>query len=52
MDIVFDDQTELLTKDGFKKYQDVNIGDTCLTMRKDNSKLEWNTVNKKFVYDF
>lgn len=47
----FDEQTELLTKDGWKTYERITEEDVCLTMNKDTNLLEWNRINKKFVYD-
>ena len=48
----FDDKTELLTKEGWKCRQDISDEDVCLTMNKESGLLEWNKVNKKFVFDF
>ncbi len=49
----FDDETELLTKRGWLKYTDIEPEkDECLTMNKETELLEWNKINKKYVYDF
>jgi len=46
----FDEETELLTKDGWKKALDVQKSDEVVSMKKDNFQLEWNGINKKVVY--
>jgi hypothetical protein len=47
----FDDKTELLTYNGFKKYTDLNIGDYVLTLNQKTRFLEWNKVNHVFIYN-
>jgi len=47
----FDEETELLTKRGFLKVDDIKEGDVCLTLNKDTGLLEWDEVKKKFVFE-
>jgi len=48
----FDTETELLTKRGFLKHDEILESDEVLTMNKETELLEWNKVNKKFVYSY
>lgn len=46
----FDDKTEILTPDGWKKYTEIEKGDMVMTYNKKKDQLEWNDINEKFVY--
>jgi len=47
----FDIETELLTKRGWLKYQDIKENDVCLTLNKNTDLLEWNSINKKYIFE-
>ena len=47
----FDENTELLTKRGWVRYNDINEHDSALTLNKTTRFLEWNKINEVFVYD-
>jgi len=47
----FDEATQLLTQRGWLNYQDITDGDICLTMNKESQLMEWQPVNRKYVYN-
>jgi len=47
----FSDDTELLTKEGFIKYNNIKIGQEALTLNTITNMLEYNIIKNKFVYD-
>jgi spore cortex formation protein SpoVR/YcgB (stage V sporulation) len=48
----FSEDTEILTKDGWKFKDEVNEGDIIASFNKETRKIEYNPVNKKFEYDY
>ncbi len=42
------EDTEILTKDGWKGYQDINIGDSIYTMNLDSNQMELSEVKRMF----
>lgn len=47
----FDDQTEILTPDGWMTHDKLNNGSTVMSLNRDTGKLEWNKVQAVFRYD-
>ena len=47
-----DDKTEALTKDGWKKHNEIKVGDDILTLNMESGKSEWKTVDKLFEDDY
>ena len=45
----FDSETELLTKDGWKNYQDVSVGDETLSLNPETEEVEWKPIIDKVV---
>lgn len=45
-----DDQTEILTTAGWKRYNEVAVGDTALTIRPDGATAEWQPVQAVNVF--
>lgn len=48
----FDSETEMLTREGWKKYQEVKVGDFALAINPSNRELAWKRVTNKFVDDY
>ena len=48
----FSDDTELLTQDGWKSREDVNVGDIIATYHRDSKEIEYHPVDEKFEYDY
>lgn len=47
----FSADTEILTKNGWKAYTEISVGDTVYTMNRDSGLGEWQNITDKFVYD-
>ena len=47
----FSEDVEILTKSGWKRVLDTEIGETVATINKNTKQFEWNKVKDKFVYD-
>ena len=45
-----DYKTEILTKGGWKKHNEIKVGDLVLTKNSETSNLEWKPINKIFDY--
>ena len=45
----FDEETEMLTKEGWKRYQDIRVGDFTLAVNVENREIAWKRVTNKFV---
>jgi len=48
----YDDQTEILTKDGFKLFKDLNNDDVVATLNKENNNLEYQKPTEIQSYDY
>jgi hypothetical protein len=48
----FSEDTELLTMNGWKRHDEIDIGDPLATMNRDTSKLEYQPALKKFEQDY
>ena len=48
----FDEETEILTKDGWKKYDEVQVGDLVLSINPETLEIDWKPVTNKFVADY
>ena len=48
----FDAETEMLTKDGWKGYRDIKVGDFALAINPENRDVEWKLVTNKFVKNY
>lgn len=48
----FDNETELLTKNGWKKGKDLLFQEEVVTLNLENNQLEWNNVLDIFKYDY
>jgi hypothetical protein len=46
----FSEDTEALTLEGWKNYQNLNIGDKILTFNMETSQSEWQPIENKYVY--
>jgi len=46
----FDEETEILTNDGWKKHNEISKGDIVLTYNMDNESSEWNKINDLYKY--
>jgi len=51
-DYCFDDQTEILTDDGWKKWDEINYGHKALTCNLDEDCLEWSKINDINIQDY
>jgi phosphoribosylamine-glycine ligase len=47
----FDESTEMLTKDGWKNYKDIKIGDYALSINPKDKSVDWKPVINKMVFD-
>jgi hypothetical protein len=47
-----DEQTEILTKNGWKKYNEINKNDKVYSLNPKNQELELKNINKIFIYDY
>jgi hypothetical protein len=47
-----DKKTEALTKQGWRKYNELNIGDEILTLNINTGKSEWNVIDKLNIFDY
>lgn len=45
----FDKETEILTKEGWKKYDEVKVGDYALSLNPKTLKMEWKPIVKKWI---
>ena len=50
-DHCFDEETELLTKTGFKKIDEISENDLALTLNLEKDKLEYNPIKAVYKYD-
>lgn len=50
-EVCVDDKTECLTKNGFKKYNEVKIGDEILTFNMKLQKAEWKKIDKVHTFN-
>ena len=48
----FDAETEMLTKEGWKNYQDIRVGDYTLAINPENREVQWKRVTNKFVKNY
>ena len=48
----FDEQTEILTKEGWKNYSDVNNGDFTLAINPQTREIDWKEIVNKAVIDY
>jgi phosphoribosylamine-glycine ligase len=48
----FDAETEILTKDGWKTYTDVSVGDFTLAINPKTRELAWKRITNKLVKDY
>jgi hypothetical protein len=46
----FDDQTEILTLEGWKHHYDLSKSDLVMTLNLESNNLEWNKINEIFKY--
>ena len=46
-----DTDTEILTRDGWKRYDSVSVGDSVLSYSLEHERVEWDTVNAVHIYD-
>ena len=47
----FDEETEILTKDGWKKYTDIGKGTEVMTYNLKNGNAEWNKIQEFYTYN-
>lgn len=47
----FSEDTELLTKDGWQNYKNINVGDMAATYNIETEQIEYQQISNKFVYD-
>ena len=45
-----DKDTEILTKNGFKKYSEIRVGDLALSLNIENNKLEYSPIENVYIY--
>ena len=48
----YDEETEILTRDGWKSFSDVNVGDDVLTLNQTNGKAEFQQVEDTIQYEY
>jgi len=48
----FDAETEILTRDGWKRYTNVEVGDLTLAINPENREIDWKRITHKFVKDY
>lgn len=48
----FSNDTEILTRNGFKKYNDLKKGESILTLNTGNNKLEWNSIKYLHLHEY
>ena len=48
----YSDDTEVLTKDGWKFFKDLTYSDILATLNPENHNLEWQQIQNKFEYDY
>jgi len=47
----FDEQTEILTEKGWKKYNELEKNQMVMTFNIEKNKMEWNKINNIFIYN-
>jgi len=47
----FSADTEILTRQGYKTYTEINVGDEVYTLNRTTGLGEWQAIEEKFVYD-
>jgi nucleoside-diphosphate-sugar epimerase len=52
MSTCHDESTLLLTKQGLKKYDEINISDKVLTINTNNKNIEWKGIKRIIQYDY
>ena len=48
----FDAETEMLTKEGWKKHSEIKVGDSALSINPENREVQWKRVSNKYVRDY
>ena len=48
----FDADTEMLTREGWKSYRDIKVGDFALAINPNNREIQWKHVVNKFVKNY
>lgn len=48
----FDTETEILTREGWKTYDAVKVGDAALSINPQNREISWKRITNKFVKDY
>ncbi|MDE1852890.1 MAG: hypothetical protein KGI38_03975 [Thaumarchaeota archaeon] len=48
----FDEETEMLTKEGWKKYDEVRVGDFALAINPENREVGWKRVTNRLIRDY
>ncbi len=48
----FDSRTEILTRVGWKTFDEVRVGDETLAINPENREIEWKTIKGKLVQDY
>lgn len=47
----FDEKTRILTKDGYKTYKEIKVGDLIPTVNLEKNKIEYKPIKKIFIYE-
>jgi glycosyltransferase involved in cell wall biosynthesis len=48
----YDEETEVLTLNGWKKIKDIEVSEKVATLNPETQELEFQKANKKFIYDY
>lgn len=47
----FSADTEILTRDGWRAYTEISVGDFVYTLNRETNRGEWQAITEKFIYD-